>query len=188
MSSVSGTLKTEGILAYVVTLTVVAVVISVVPDFVITPDHKAIATNAAPAAANVTLGTPQLIGTEYDKPTSVKPTVVNGTHGLLATFAGHGVFFNGVNTTENATGFSTNITGGAVRTEGHGVVMSKNGMATFNFLAIGQVGPDGKARDVGTEFYPKATGDFASLANKTAVFKDEVDQAGNAVTKLWEFK
>jgi hypothetical protein len=58
--------------------------------------------------------------------------------------------------------------------EGQGVYMSKNGMATFIFLAMGQIGSDGKQRDGGTDFYPKATGNFAFLANTIAVWKDEI--------------
>jgi hypothetical protein len=185
MSSVSRTLKTEGILAYVVTLTVVAVVISVVPDFVITPDHKAIATNATPAAANVTLGTPQLIGTEYLKTTSPKPSVVNGTHGLLVSFAGSFVLNNGLNATDTGKVFITNITGGADHSQGQCVFITKNGMATFIYLGIGPAGTSG---DIGTIFYPKATGTLAYLENKIAIYKDETFKPGNAIVKQWEFK
>jgi len=183
----SKTLETGKILVYAATLTVVAAVISVVPGFVITPYHRAVATNATAASANVTLGTPQLIGTEYDKTTSLKPTVVNGTHGLQITFTGTGVL-NGVNTTDNGKVFSTNITAGAVRSEGQGVLMSKNGTATSVILGVGQFGSDGKLRDIGTVFYPKATGTLASLGNTIVVFKDEIDKAGNAITKVWKFK
>jgi len=183
----SKTLETGKILVYAATLTVVAAVISVVPGFVITPYPRAVATNATAASANVTLGTPQLIGTEYDKTTSLKPTVVNGTHGLQITFTGTGVL-NGVNTTDNGKVFSTNITAGAVRSEGQGVLMSKNGTATSVILGVGQFGSDGKLRDIGTVFYPKATGTLASLGNTIVVFKDEIDKAGNAITKVWKFK
>lgn len=177
----------EKILVYAATLTVVAAIIFIFPDFVTTDGHKAIATNATVAAANVTLGTPQLIGTQYDKTTSVKPTVVNGTHGLEATFAGNGVH-NGVNATDNGKVFITNITDGVVHSEGQGVLMSKNGTATFIFLAVGQSGTNGTSKDIGIEFYPKTTGNLASLGGAIAVFKDEIDKAGNAVTKLWEFR
>jgi hypothetical protein len=183
----SKTLETGKILVYAATLTIVAAVISVVTGFVITPYHRAVATNATAASANVTLGTPQLIGTEYDKTTSLKPTVVNGTHGLQITFTGNGVL-NGVNTTDNGKVFSTNITAGAVRSEGQGVLMSKNGTATSVILGVGQFGSDGKLRDIGTVFYPKATGTLASFGNTIVVFKDEIDKAGNAITKVWKFK
>jgi hypothetical protein len=35
--------------------------------------------------SNITLGNPQLNYTEYDKTTTFKPAIVNGTHGIEAT-------------------------------------------------------------------------------------------------------
>ena len=48
---------------------------------------------------NITLGNPQLNYTEYDKTTSFKPAIVNGTHGIEATFTGYGIL-NGIKITD----------------------------------------------------------------------------------------
>jgi hypothetical protein len=149
--------------------------------------QKAAATNATTGvtSSNLTLGTPHLIGTEYLKTTSPKPSVVNGIHGLLVSFAGSFVLNNGLNATDTGKVFITNLTGGADHSQGQGIFITKNGMATFVYLGIG---PPGTSGDIGTIFYPKATGILAYLGNKIAIYKDETDKQGNAIVKQWEFK
>ena len=162
----------EKISLYVVLIVVIAVVWSIASHYnsvtIITTSQiiqKAAATNATDGvtSSNLTLGTPHLIGTEYLKTTSPKPSVVNGTHGLLVSFAGSFVLNNGLNATDTGKVFITNITGGADHSQGQGVFITKNGMATFIYLGIG---PPGSSGDIGTIFYPKATGTLAYLENK----------------------
>ena len=73
--------------------------------------------------SNITLGNPQLSYTEYDKATSFKPAIVNGTQGIESSFTGYGVV-NGMNITDNGTAFVTNSTGGAIHTVASGVLVS----------------------------------------------------------------
>lgn len=184
----------EKISLYVVLIVVVAVVWSIASHYnyvtIITTSQiikKAAATNATDGvtSSNLTLGTPHLIGTEYLNTTSPKPTVVNGTHGLLVSFAGSFILYNGLNATDTGKVFITNITGGADHSQGQGVLTTKNGMATFIYLGMG---PPGSTGDTGTIFYPKATGTLAYLENKIAIYKDETFKSGNAIVKQWEFK
>jgi len=183
----------EKISIYVVLIVVAAVVWPIASHYnavtIITTSQiiqKAAATNATGVTnSNLILGTPHLIGTEYLKTTSPKPSVVNGTHGLLVTFAGSFVLNNGLNATDTGKVFITNITGGADHSQGQGVFITKNGMATFIYLGIG---PPGTGGDIGTIFYPKATGILAYLGNKIAIYKDETAKTGNAIVKQWEFK
>ncbi len=67
----------------------------------------------APSANSnkATLGTTQFSEATHDKVTSSKPALVNGTHGILLSFTGHGIL-GGVNTTDTGTAFATNGTGG----------------------------------------------------------------------------
>src|SRR6266702_4648069 len=74
------------------------------------------------------------------------------------------------NATDTGKVFITNITGGADHLQGQSVMKTKNGMSTFIYLGIG---PPGSSGDIGTIFYPKATGILAYLENKIAIYKDE---------------
>ena len=146
---------------------------------------------ATPAiGSNIIFGNPQFIGTEYDKTTSLKPATVNGTPGSQVVFMGNGVL-NGVNVSDNGKGFITNKSDGAILSQGAGLWMarnSSNGMATYSFQGIGHYGADGKLRNIITDFQTKATGNLGFLSNVVVIDKNEIDKAGNAITKYWELK
>lgn len=128
---------------------------------------------------------------------------VNGTHGIEVSFAGHGVL-NGMNITDSGNAVITNGTNGTIFTSGDSKLVSQNGAGTlhFAFQGIGHYGADGKLRDVGNIFQHHAavvvpgqhpvpfetTGNLAFLGNTAAIYKDEIDKAGNAVTKVWFWK
>jgi hypothetical protein len=149
---------------------------------------------------NITLGNPQVSYTGYDKTTSFKPATVNGTNGIEISFTGHGIL-NGMNITDNGNAVVTNGTGGTIYTAGDGKLVSENGAGTliFAFQGTGHYGADGKLRDIGNIFQHhhligklpiafKATGNLAFLDNMVAIYKDEIDKGGNAVTKIWFWK
>jgi hypothetical protein len=149
---------------------------------------------------NITLGNPQVSYTGYDKTMSFKPATVNGTNGIEISFAGHGIL-NGMNITDNGNAVVTNGTGGTIYTAGDGKLVSQNGAGTliFAFQGTGHYGADGKLRDIGNIFQHhhligklplefKATGNLAFLDNMVAIYKDEIDKGGNAVTKIWFWK
>ena len=149
---------------------------------------------------NITLGNPQVSYTGYDKTTSFKPATVNGTNGIEVSFTGHGIL-NGMNITDNGNAVITNGSGGTIFTAGDGKLLSKNGggTLTFAFQGTGHYGADGKLRDIGNIFQHhhligklpiafKATGNLAFLDNMVAIYKDEIDKSGNAVTKIWFWK
>jgi hypothetical protein len=149
---------------------------------------------------NITLGNSQVSYTGYDKTTSFKPAIVNGTHGIEISFTGHGIL-NGINITDNGSAVVTNGTGGTIYTAGDAKLVSSNGAGTlaFAFQGTGHYGADGKLRDIGNIFQHhhligklpiafKATGNLAFLDNMVGIYKDEIDKAGNAVTKIWFWK
>jgi hypothetical protein len=146
-------------------------------------------TGGAPSS-DITIGSPQLIGTEYDKTISLKPASINGTHGFLIAFVGNGTL-NGVNVTDSGKGFIANGPNGKVYSKGEGVWMARNGnvgTAIYNFQGIGQYGADGKLRNIITDLQTNATGKLAFLGNVVVIDKNEIDKAGNAITKYWELK
>ena len=140
--------------------------------------QKALAASTASTSAQSTnsssiiLGSPQVY-TEYDKTTSFKPAIVNGTHGIEVSFAGHGIL-NGSNITDSGKAFTTNGTGGVIYTIGHGTAFN-----LFTFQGIGHYGADGKLRDIGTIFNTRGL---------VGIYKDEIDKNGNAIAKIWFWK
>ena len=164
------------ILALVCTPVSIAVIIGA-PNQIIQKVFAANITSSNPApstnrSSSITLESPQTY-TEYDKTTSFKPTIVNGTHGIEITFAGHGIL-NGTNITDTGKAFITNSTGGVIYTIGHGTAFH-----TFTFQGTGHYGADGKLRDVGTIFNSRGL---------VGIYKDEIDKNGNAITKIWFWK
>lgn len=185
-----------GFLSSIAIMSTSYVLSEVSPNFVDVASQiipKALATNIVPPGgigSNITLGTPQFLGTEYDKTTSLKPVIVNGTHGFLVVFTGNGVL-NGVNVTDNGKGFIATGPKGVVYSKGSGTWTGRNGnvgTATYNFQGLGQYGADGKLRDVITDLQTNATGKLAFLSNVVVIDKNEIDKAGNAITKYWELK
>jgi hypothetical protein len=158
--------------------------------------------SSPPNIDKIILGNPQLNYTEYDK-TSFKPAKVNGTHGIEISYIGHGIL-NGMNITSNGSALMINGSGGTIFTVGDGKLVSNNGAGTLIFAiqGTGHYGADGKLRDIGEIFQRhnkpsqigqlpiafKATGNLAFLDNTVAIYKDEIDKAGNAVTEIWFWK
>jgi hypothetical protein len=81
-------------------------------------------------------------------------------------------------------------TDGVSRSHGQGMIMNKKGeVATYTIQAIGTMWKDGYFRNHGTVFFNASSdGDFASLSKTVGVFADQINQKGNAVTKIWELK
>lgn len=147
-------------------------------------------------ADNITLGNPNFNYKGYDKTTSFKSAIVKGIHEIQVSFTGHGVL-NGISTTDNGSAIITNGTNGKIFTAGNGTIVSNNGTGTLSFVfqGTGHYGADGKLRDTGNVWKhlqagPGAggTGNLAFLNNTATIYKDEIDKAGNSVTKIWFWK
>jgi hypothetical protein len=62
-------------------------------------------------------------------------------------------------------------------------------VATYTVQALGTMGTDGYLRNHGMVFFNASSGGvFAPLSKTVGIFADEVNQKGNAVTKIWELK
>ena len=141
-------------------------------------------------AANITLGNPQIIYTEYGKTTNMIPFVVNGTHGSRLSFIGNGTI-QGINVTDNGRAITISKADGSIFSRGVGILTanaSSRGIAGFSFIGTGHYGTDGKLRDFGPIYFLNATGNLASLKGAAGIYKDQINSAGNAVTKLWLWK
>ncbi|MGN6628738.1 MAG: hypothetical protein ACTHKJ_02565, partial [Candidatus Nitrosocosmicus sp.] len=102
--------------------------------------------------SSITLGNP--IFTEYDKTTTPpKPSVVNGTDGLQASYLGSGVV-KGVNFTANGSVFIVPRSDGFADLRGHAVMSTANGeKGTYNFYSLGHQDANGSAKDNGALFF-----------------------------------
>ena len=137
----------------------------------------------------LTLGNPSYI--EYDKTTSQKAVVINGTiHATEITFSGHGMAKD-VNFTDNGRGLiiPRDTKGSAVLLQGNINLTTTNGdKASLDFKELGHVDTTGMAKANGAAFFDSnATGKLAYLSNTVYMYTDEVDKTGNGKVLAWEW-
>ncbi len=79
---------------------------------------------------------------------------------------------------------------GISRIHGQGMIMdSKGEVATYRIQGLGSMGTDGYFRNHGVVFFNASSGGvFDQLSSTVGLFANEVNQKGNAVTKIWELK
>lgn len=72
--------------------------------------------------------------------------------------------------------------------QGQGMIMDSNGeVATYRIQGLGSMGTDGYFRNHGVVFFNASSGGvFGQLSSTVGIFANEVNQKGNAVTKIWE--
>jgi len=137
--------------------------------------------------SSITLGNP--IFTEHDKATAPKPVIVNGTHGLEATYVGNGVI-KGVKFTANGTVFIEPRSDGFADLRGHAVMTTDNGeKGTYKFYSLGHQDANGTTKDNGAVFFHTASNDtLVTVKGLVVIFHDQIDKAGNGLTTGWEWK
>ncbi|HEX6377863.1 MAG TPA: hypothetical protein VFZ60_02135 [Nitrososphaeraceae archaeon] len=79
---------------------------------------------------------------------------------------------------------------GISRSHGQGMIMNSQGeVATYRIQGLGNMGADGNFRNHGIVFFNATPGGvFEQLSSTVGVFANEVNQKGNAVTKIWELQ
>lgn len=150
------------------------------------------ATSASPTI-NVTIG--DLILESSGVPAGIRVLEVGGDKGpkIEVSYVGNATIGGGINATDMGTVWSITNPDGTTYSEGQGILTSiaTGEMATYTFQAIGQYGPDGKLRNHGSVFFNSNTsssGQLAFLNKMIGVFADEIDAAGNSMTRVWELK
>jgi hypothetical protein len=137
--------------------------------------------------SSITLG--NAIFTEHDKATPPKSIVINGTHGLQASYSGSGVV-KGVNFSANGSVFIVPRSDGSADLRGHAVITTTEGeKGTYKFYSLGHQDANGSTKDNGTVFFhTTSSGKLSIVKNLVVVFKDQIDKAGNGSTIGWEWK
>ena len=138
-------------------------------------------------ASSVTLGNPIFI--EYDKATTPKLVVVNGTNGFEASYLGNGTV-KGIDFTANGTVFIEPRNDGFADLRGHAVMTTKNGeKGTYKFYSLGHQDANRTTKDDGAIFFhTTSNGTLSIVKGLVVLFKDQIDKAGNGLTLGWEWK
>jgi hypothetical protein len=179
-------------------LITIAVTVSLVCSLYLMPPSptiikKAIAqtvtTTNASTLSNSSMISGNPIFTETDKSTSLKPVVINGTHGFQVSYSGNGVV-KGVNFSAVGTILIMPRSDKALDLNGHAVIATNDGeKGNYTFYSLGYTGADGTTKDNGTAtFHTTSSGRLGVVDNLLLVLKDQIDKAGNAMTLGWEWK
>src|SRR6266487_633680 len=109
---------------------------------------------------------------------------------MEVSWVGGGNFKGTTNVSDFGTVWVESGSDGIHRTHGQGMIMdSKGEVVTYTVQALGTMGPDGYFRNHGLVLFNASSGGvFSSLSKTIGIFADEVNQKGNAVTKIWELK
>jgi hypothetical protein len=153
--------------------------------------------SSIPASSiNVTIG--NLILESFDVPLGIRvPDAKMGEDitepKIESSYIGNSTLRGGINATNVFTVNSVTKPDGTIHSEGQGILTSTTTgeTARYTFKAIGQFGSDGKLSNHGPVFFytnSPSSGQFFFLKNMMGVFADEIDIAGNDVTKVWEWK
>jgi hypothetical protein len=137
----------------------------------------------------LSLGNPYYV--EYDKTTSQKPVVINGTtHATEITFSGHGMAKD-VNITDNGKALiiPRDTKGSAVLLQGNVNLISSSGdKASLDIKELGHMDPNGAIKANGAAFFDaNATGRLSYLGNTVSIYTDQVDKIGNGKVLAWEW-
>ena len=137
----------------------------------------------------LSLGNPYYV--EYDKTTSQKAVVINGTtHATQITFSGHGMAKD-VNFTDNGKGLiiPRDTKGSAVLLQGNVNLISSSGdKVSLDIKELGHMDPNGAIKANGAAFFDaNATGRLSYLSNTVSIYTDQVDKTGNGKVLAWEW-
>ena len=134
------------------------------------------------------------IGEEKGKVTGQRVLTItdeDGTPKIETTFSSNAKF-KGIDTINTVTYWSVPRPGGMLYGEAKGVVMSKDGtgeVVTFTAYGVGRFTSPGKIRFHGSVYYrTTSTGKLAFLNNVVGLFEHDLDEQGNASSKIWEWK
>jgi hypothetical protein len=146
------------------------------------------ANSASINIATISIGDP--FYKQNDKSTSQKLVVVNGIHASEISFSGTGTA-NGISFRDTGKALVMPRAGGATYVQGNAVIMTNNTgeKATYTFQEIGHSAVDGTISGNGAAFFGSdATGKLAFLNNVVAIYKDQIDKAGNSKVMAWKWK
>ena len=122
-------------------------------------------------------------GTGMRIPEPDKPT-------MEVSWTGVGSYRGTTNISDFGTVLIESRANGVSRVQGQGMIMDPKGeLATYTIQGLGSMGADGYFRNQGMVLFNASSGGlFDKLSTTVGIFANEVNQKGNAVTKIWELK
>ncbi len=99
--------------------------------------------------------------------------------------------FKDIDTTFLGTFWTVSVDDDVVYGEGQHIITTKNGgeTATFTGYGIGRSKGQHGSSFRGSNFYKASSnGKLAFLNNTVGIFETEVDESGNGIVKIWEWK
>lgn len=98
--------------------------------------------------------------------------------------------FKDIDSTFLGTFWTVSVDESVVYGEGQHLITTKDGRetATFTGYGIGRSKGQSGSSFRGSVFYKASDGKLAFLNNTVGIFETEVDESGNGVVKIWEWK
>lgn len=161
--------------------------ISVQYSFAPAPDKMTVDQTLHPENVTASIDNPIIVtfssGTGMRIPEPGKPV-------MEVSWAGVGTYRGTTNISDFGTVMIVPEASGTSRVHGQGMIMDPKGeLATYTIQGIGRTGTDGYFRNHGIVlFNASSVGVFDHLSDTVGVFANEVNQKGNAITKIWELK
>jgi hypothetical protein len=153
-------------------------------------------TTSDPSAINVTIG--DLILEGGGGPSGLRGLRIldiGGDKGpkIEVSYVANVTIRGGINATDMGTMWSITNLGGAVYSEGQGILSSTatGDIATYTFRGAGQYDSDGTLRNRGSYFFNSnifPEGELSFLNNMIGVYADEIDPSGKGMAKIWELR
>jgi hypothetical protein len=112
-------------------------------------------------------------------------------HQFEISWSGNGTVNGNVPVWESGTVWTTLKDDGYWYGEGQGLIIAfDNKVAKYTFSSVGKMDDDGKLRNLGSVTFETndAEGGLSVLKNTIGVLADEIDQNGNAITKVWKLE
>lgn len=114
-------------------------------------------------------------------------------HQFEISWSGNGTVNGNVPVWESGTVWTTLKDDGYWYGEGQGLIIAfDNKVAKYTFSSVGKMDDDGKLRNLGSVTFDtndaEDGGELSVLKNTIGVLADEIDQNGNAITKVWKLE
>ena len=172
----------------IVLLTTVVVFTSLSQHLLFAPPPEMMMVDPTLHPENVTASIGNLImvsfstGTGMRMPEPDKPT-------MEVSYVGSGNYKATTNISDFGTVLIEPGANGSSTIHGQGMIMdSKGEVATYRIQGVGNMGSDGYFRNHGMIFFNPSSGVFNELSGTVGIFANEVNQKGNAVTKVWRLQ
>ena len=172
----------------IVLLTTIVVFTSLSQHLLFAPPPEMMMVDPTLHPENVTASIGNLImvsfstGTGMRMPEPDKPT-------MEISYVGSGNYKATTNISDFGTVLIESGANGSSTIHGQGMIMdSKGEVATYRIQGVGNMGSDGYFRNHGMIFFNPSSGVFNELSGTVGIFANEVNQKGNAVTKVWRLQ